>query len=127
VHLVWPTVVSQPRPHKAVFYASSRDGATFTARMRVTAVDRNVAHPQIAVARDGRVAVLWDEIVDGQRRVLLGGVGEDGITGPMTVSADRTASYPVAAFTGSGLVVAWTEGAPESSQIAVRFVGGSGG
>jgi hypothetical protein len=59
--------------------------------------------------------------------VLLGGVGEDGITGPMTVSADRTASYPVAAFTGSGLVVAWTEGAPESSQIAVRFVGGSGG
>jgi hypothetical protein len=120
LHLVWPTVVSQPAPHKAMFYASSRDGRTFTSRVRVTPVGRSIAHPQIAAAADGQIAVAWDEIVEGGRRVFLSQLANGTFTPEASVNEDGSASYPVVVFSDDNLVVAWTDGSPESSRIAIR-------
>ena len=49
VHLVWPTVIGGDQPEGAIFYASSRDGKSFTARQRVpTLGSPEPMHPQIA-------------------------------------------------------------------------------
>ncbi len=124
LHLVWPTVVSQPTPHKAMFYASSTDARTFSPRVRVSPVGRNIAHPQIAVNAAGEVAVVWDEPVEGRRRVYLSrresGVG---FADAAVLDNDAAALYPVIAFAERALVVAWTESGAAESRIAVRSMG----
>jgi hypothetical protein len=125
LHLAWPTVVAQPAPHKAVFYATSRDGHAFSPRVRVSPEGRNAAHPQIAVGPEGRVAALWDEIMEGKRRVFLSRLEDGRFSEPRVVSdaaTDAAASYPVAVFSGDTLVAAWVQGPPESSAIAVRLL-----
>ena len=120
--LAWPTLVPNPDPHKALFYATTRDGVTFTERARVSPIGRNAAHPQIAIASDGRVFVFWDEIVDAKRRVFASIAGREQpvFSPPSILDTKGTASYPVAAATREGMVVAWTEGDPASSTIVVR-------
>ena len=44
VHLVWPTVVGGPNPEGALFYASTRDGRTFTPRTRIPTLGSAAAH-----------------------------------------------------------------------------------
>jgi hypothetical protein len=124
LHLAWPTVVAQPAPHKAVFYATSRDGHAFSSRVRVSPEGRNVAHPQIAIGIEGRVAAFWDEIVEGERRVFFSRLERERFSEPRVISnaGGSTASYPVAVFSGEALVVAWVDGPPESSTIAVRLL-----
>jgi len=122
VHLAWPTVVSQPEPHKAMFYATSRDGLRFTPRVRVSPVGHNIAHPQIAVGVDGQVVVVWDQIVQGKRRVFLSRLRDGAFAEGETLSEDASASYPVAAFSDGALVVVWTEGTSEASRIAIRRI-----
>ena len=67
---MWPTLVTGANGAQtlALFYATSKDGRTFTPRQRVPAsgVPR---HPQIAVAADGRVVIAWDESDKGLRHV----------------------------------------------------------
>lgn len=124
LHLAWPTVVAQPAPHKAVFYATSRDGHAFSPRVRVSPEGRNTAHPQIAMSIEGRVAAFWDEIVEGKRRVFFSRLEGGRFSEPRVISGagGSTASYPVAVFSGEALVVAWVDGPPESSTIGVRLL-----
>ena len=120
-HIVWPTVTTQPEPHKAAFYATTRDGKTFTARTRVSPTRRNIAHPQIVVGEDGEVAVFWDEIVNNRRRVFLSRRTESGLfDAPEALSDGTSASYPVPVPVPGGLLVAWTEGSGNDSRIVVR-------
>lgn len=120
-HVVWPTVVTQPEMHKALFYATTRDGEHFTARARVSPMRRNIAHPQIAISPAGDIAVFWDEIVAGRRRVFLSRHDRNGGFGAAESLSDTTsASYPVSVFTDAAFVVAWTEGGPDDSRIVVR-------
>src|SRR5438128_785509 len=63
----------------ALFYAMSRDGKSFTARVGLPT--HGVAHhQQIRVARDGSLLAAWDELKDGTRHVGLarGAVAADG-------------------------------------------------
>ena len=122
-HIVWPTVVTQPEAHKALFYATTSDGKRFSPRMRVSPMRRNIAHPQLAVGPGGEVAVFWDEIVNGRRRVFLS--RKDGVSGFGAAEAlsDTTAtSYPVPVVADGAFVVAWTEGGGDDSRIVVRRV-----
>ena len=120
-HIVWPTVVTQPETHKALFYATTKDGTRFTARTRVSPTRRNIAHPQIALSPDGEVAVFWDEIVAGRRRVFLSRRDRNGGFGAAESLSDTiSASYPVSVFTDAAFVVAWTEGSGDDSHIVVR-------
>ncbi len=118
VHLVWPTLVSRPKTHKAMFYATSADGRAFTTRMRVSPEGRNISHPQVAVSREGSVAVLWDEFVNGQRRAFLSRRVGNEFTSPDVLG--DTSTYPVPVFVDSTLVVAATEGSVDDSRVAVR-------
>ena len=120
-HVVWPTVVTQPEAHKALFYATTRDGRTFTARTRVSPMRRNIAHPQVAVGPAGEVAVFWDEIVSGRRHVFLSRRSSNGGFGAVEALSDTTsASYPVPVFADGAFVAAWTEGGGDDSRIVVR-------
>jgi hypothetical protein len=122
VHAAWPTVVSQPEPHKAIFYASSRDGRTFTERVRVSTELHNAAHPQIAIAPRGGVFVVWDEIVNGQRQLLVSRGSEGHFRPAAPIGTSTPASYPAMTATSDSILVAATEGASSESVIRVHQV-----
>jgi hypothetical protein len=130
-HLVWPTVIGGDRPQGAIFYASTRDGRTFTPRVRVPGLDSpKPQHPQLALASDGRVLIAWDETVDGVRRaavvtMTIAGHAAPAFSAPVlleasTASTPRATVYPVLATTPRDTVAAWTSGSGETSAIAVR-------
>jgi hypothetical protein len=125
VHLVWPTVIGGANPEGALFYASSRDGRSFTPRLRVpTLGSPKPSHPQIAVDSAGRVVVAWDEAVNGRRmaaaRVLNRDTGQGLSFGePITLAAEGASTYPVLAATDRGVIAVWTTGG-DSSVVRAR-------
>ena len=124
-HIVWPTVVTEPVPHKALFYATTRNGRTFSARARVSSPPRNIDHPQIVVGPGGEAAIFWDEVVSGHRRVFLSRKDWEGQFGMAEQVSDATeASYPMGVFSDGGVVVAWTEGIGSNTHITVRRLPG---
>ena len=99
VHLAWPTVVGGANPEGALFYASSRDGRTFTPRTRIpTLGSARPTHPQIVADRRGGITVAWDELLDGRRVAAARAVlttGQGVTFGPvLTLSGDGPAMYP---------------------------------
>ena len=127
IHLVWPTVVNEGGQQKALFYASSRDGRAFSGRQRVPAPGATTpSHPQLALSARSEIAVVWDDMQDGKRRVLMTRlprpVANEGprFSPPQVLSTEDPVRFPVVAGVGDGFVVAWTSGAPDTSVIAVR-------
>jgi hypothetical protein len=124
LHVVWPTMLQEGEPKKAVFYASSSDGGrTFTRRLQVDRAADGVhaAHPQIA-AGGSRVFVTWDETTGSGYRVQLREVGSGRPAPPVTLSDDGSGSYPAIAVTPRSIVAAWARKAGGRSEIAVRRV-----
>lgn len=120
-HVVWPTLMERPEPHKAVFYSWTQDGRSFAPRVRITPAGRHASHPQVVAHRAG-VTVLWDEVAEGVRRVVArrrSRSQRDFV--PVTLSeAGVAASYPVATLAGEEIVAAWVRGGGNDSWIAVR-------
>ncbi len=111
IHIAWATVVNEGEPRKALFYATSRDGKTFSQRARVPSGGSTTpGHPQLTLTADGGAAIVWDENVNGLRRVSLTHVSRAGnFRQPQILSADESASYPVIVRSGANnLLVAWT-------------------
>ena len=111
IHVAWATLVSEGEPQKALFYATSRDGRIFSPRARVpTTGVTNPGHPQMTLTPDGGAAVVWDEIVDGVRRVSLTRVSRNAVfRPPQVLSGSEPGSHPVMVRSGPGdLLVAWT-------------------
>jgi hypothetical protein len=109
IHLAWATLVNEGEPQKAVFYASSRDGKTFSPRARVPTAGITPGHPQLVAVRGGGAAIVWDETVDGLRRVSWARMSPQGAIGPAQVlSGVASSSHPVIVQSGNALVVAWT-------------------
>jgi hypothetical protein len=123
VHIAWPTVVDRPEPYKAIFYSWTTDGRMFAPRVRMTPAGRNVAHPQL-VAHGAGMAVLWDEVIEGTRRVFALRRSRSGNNfAPVAVSdASRSASYPAAVVSGDAIVAAWTSGGPNDSEIVIKRI-----
>ena len=109
IHIAWATVVNDAEPYKAIFYATSRDGKVFTPRKRLpTPITNTPGHPQLALTRDG-AAIVFDEVVAGERRVSIARVTSAGAVQPVELlSRDESAAHPVIARAGSDLIVAWT-------------------
>jgi hypothetical protein len=110
IHIAWGTVVNDAEPYKALFYTKSRDGKTFAPRMSIQSGRENTpGHPQMVLTREG-VAVAFDEVLKGVRRVSLARVSAAGVLRPLLVSSgDESASHPAVAHMANGhLVVAWT-------------------
>jgi hypothetical protein len=124
-HVVWPTVmVANGALEGAIFYASTRDGRTFTKRLRLpTAGSPKPSHPQVVVDRDGRLIVAWDEVIGGRRTVMARSIGRAGARpiepGRQPLLLEAAGAYPVLAATTRGVVAAWTAGGAEGSAIAV--------
>jgi hypothetical protein len=124
VHLVWPTVIGGANPQGALFYASSRDGRSFTPRVRIpTLGSPKPSHPQITIDAAGRVVVAWDENVNGRRAAVARALNRDAndrITFGETITlAGDGATYPVLAATDRGVIAVWTTGG-ESSVVRAR-------
>ena len=125
IHVVWPTVIDGPEPTGALFYATSRDGRTFTTRQRVpTLGSRKPGHPQIAIDGGGRVVIAWDEVIGGIRQAatITGHRGPDDslrFDAPQRI-ADGSAAYPMLAVSAGRIVTAWTDGIGTQSVIAVQ-------
>jgi hypothetical protein len=110
IHIAWATLVQEDEPRKALFYATSRDGKTFSPRARVPApANVTPGHPQLTLTPDGGAAIVWDEVVDGLRRVSFTRVSRTGtFRPPQILSADESASNPVIVPSDGGVLVAWT-------------------
>ena len=109
IHLAWATLINEGEPQKAVFYATSRDGRTFSPRARVPTSGITPGHPQLVVTPGGGAAIVWDETVEKAHRISLSLVSSRGVPGPSQVlSGSEYASHPVIARSMSSLIVAWT-------------------
>jgi len=130
IHIAWATVVNVGEPQKALFYATSRDGKSFSPRARLAVVSgATPGHPQLTLTPDGGAAIAWDELVDGLRRISFARVSSSGVFGPPQIlSGDESASHPVIARSERNLVVAWTsrsstaKSAAEPSSIRLRRI-----
>ena len=130
IHIAWATVVQDRGEQKALFYATSRDGKTFSPRTRLPVTDgATPGHPQLALTADGGVAIVWDELVAGLRRVSFTRMSHDGtFDRPQLLSGDESASYPVVARVDRDILVAWTsrsssaKSAAEPSIIRIRRI-----
>jgi hypothetical protein len=121
-HLIWPTVLQNPEPQGALFYATTRDAATFTTPVRIpTLGGEKPGHPQIAIDGRGRVVAAWDEYVNDARAAVLRELrpGTEAAFGPLVTLGDAGA-YPVLAGVADGVVAAWTSGAADASRVVVR-------
>jgi hypothetical protein len=126
VHLVWPTLLPgatpDGEPALALFYAMSRDGGRqFTKRQQLP-TEGVPRHPQITVGSQGELIVVWDEQLNGTRRVALARATAVGDSAPRFIrqdlSDDTRAVYPAIAMAGGDTIVAWTSG---SGQTVLRM------
>jgi hypothetical protein len=121
VHIVWPTLVAGANgaePALALFYAATRDGRTFSPRLRVT-TDGVPRHPQMIASGRALVAAWDEEVAGGGRRVAMGRAMPDSRSAVVRfsreiVSGAARAQNPVVAAVTGGTVIAWTEGAEQS-------------
>ena len=127
VHIVWPTLVSGSTPGAeptiALFYATTRDGRSFTPRYRLP-TEGQPHHPQIVIAENQSAVAVWDELRNGARRTALARGSVDAAWRPQFARREAgdaaLANHPVVAAAGARIVVAWTSGPAETSQIRVR-------
>ena len=110
IHVAWATVVNDAEPRKALFYATSRDGKTFSARAPVPVAPAvTPGHPQLTLTADDGVAIAWDEVVAGVRRVAFTRISRTGAFQPSQIlSGDESASNPVITSADGSVLVAWT-------------------
>ena len=123
IHIVWPTLVKDAAADTiALFYASSSDGRTFTARERIP-TEGMPHHPQIAIFPDGSLALAWDELAGGTRRAAFARMRLGATSRPAfqrIVSDAESAVYPVIAPTPDGAIFALTSGRGPESVIRVE-------
>ena len=120
IHIAWATLVNEGEPQKALFYATSKDGKTFSPRVRLRVpADSTPGHPQLALTPDGGAAIAWDEVVAGVRRVSFTKVSRAGTFEPVQIlSDDESASNPVIARSEGNILVAWTSRPPSAKSAA---------
>ena len=124
IHVVWPTLVEESgRQTLALFYATSRDGRTFTRRLRLPTAGA-AYHPRVSLTPRGELTVAWEEAVSGAaRRVRLarGVPSADGIMTfkPWDAATVREGTYPVLAETTDGTLAVWVARTGSTSRIAV--------
>ncbi len=122
IHVVWPTLVKGDTPSKGIFYASTNNRRVFSARERLDdGTSRAASHPQLTRVGATGLAVLWDEPVEGSRRVLLRHrPGTSAPWSPVEALPDEApAYYPAAASVGDALLAVWTSATTPRSTIVV--------
>jgi hypothetical protein len=126
VHVLWPTVEQGKSANElSLFYARSTNATTaaaprFTARRKVPAAGM-ASHPSLVIGADGAPFAIWDEVVDGQRRLAAATVRGDVFV-PVNIPGTGGRFYPAAASVPGGVVLAWVQQGEKGSTIgAVRL------
>ena len=119
IHVAWATMVQGAQPTLGLFYTSSKDGRTFTSRRRVSATG-TPSHVQMALDNTDQPVLVWDEIANGARQVMMSRGAGSSFSEPAIVSAQSGGTYPSIATTADGLVVTWTTGPSDASRIRVE-------
>jgi hypothetical protein len=126
VHVVWPTLVQEAgRETLALFYAMSRDGRTFTPRVRIPSAGA-AYHPQLTLSSSGTLVVAWEQAGGGPRRIRLAEASP--VTGgtvafrAVALPGPDAGTYPTLASTPDGIVAVWTSRPGPSSSLAVARV-----
>lgn len=124
VHVVWPTPEDGKNAASlALFYASSKDGKSFTPRVRIP-TRGPAGHVQVTMGADGAPLIAFDEIVDGTRRLSFARVRTDA-SGKATVvsmpSVDASAGqwYPALTSTPGAAYATWVRQLEKGSAVGV--------
>jgi hypothetical protein len=123
IHIVWPTLIREAgRETLALYYSTSADGRTFSARTRIPTTGA-AYHPQVALTAAGELFVAWDELAAGARRVRFarGRSTARGMTfTPAPAPAVSDGGFPTIAVTANGIVAAWAARVGSATHIAVE-------
>ena len=126
VHVVWPTLVPGEKnsdPTIGIFYASSADGSSFSARERIP-TEGIPHHPRLVATADGQLVAAWDESAGGTRRIAIGRGRRDrnghiAFRRETLSPAEGPSVYPAIALATDSVIVAWTNGSSATSTIRV--------
>ena len=126
VHAVWPTVEAGSDASALVlFYARSSNATTakaptFTPRRKLPTAGL-ASHPSVVMGPGDRPLIVWDEVVEGQRRLAAASLVGDRFA-PLTIPGSGARFYPAVAAVPGGAVVAWVRKGERGSSIsAVRL------
>ncbi len=126
VHAVWPTVEAGSDASALVlFYARSSNATTakaptFTPRRKLPTAGL-ASHPSVVMGPGDRPLIVWDEVVEGQRRLAAASLVGDRFA-PLTIPGSGARFYPAVAAVPGGAVVAWVQQGERGSSIsAVRL------
>jgi hypothetical protein len=106
----WYTEGAGGRPD--LLFAVSEDGRRFGPHRRLNTSTASIPdHARMAVARDGRAAIAWEDSTAVRRRILLRSTADGRALGPIhTLSAAIKAWQPDIVSAGDGrFLVAWHE------------------
>ena len=120
MHAVWPTAVSNRA--KGIFYATAKDGLTYGERQRVDGGEAaGASHPQIALLDSKTIAVVWDEALGDENRVMMRrrDIGSGTWSAAEALPDSQDGIYPVAAAADGAMLVAWTNRGTSPSKIAL--------
>jgi hypothetical protein len=121
VHVAWPSPADAKNPNMmALFYAMSRDGKSFTPRVRIP-TEGPAGHVQLSTESDGTLIATWEEMTNGGRTVKVArgtvdGAGRVAFRVSATVLAGK---YPAMALASTGTLLAYTQPQNGSNVIVV--------
>jgi hypothetical protein len=126
VHVIWPTLVRDSKQQQTIglFYAQSRDGASFSPRIALP-TEGLPHHPQVALV-SGSLVMAWDELKDGARQLVTAraSLGDRATRFTRAIVSGSTGGiYPSLAATKQGGVIAWTSGAGPAATVRVAQLG----
>ena len=111
IYVTWYTEGTEGRPD--LYFATSDDGRTFGAKRRLHTSSTSIPdHVRLAVQRDGRAVIAWEEATAVRRRILFRYTADGGRTlSPIqTLSTAVKAWEPdVAAAADGSFRIAWHE------------------
>ncbi len=124
VHVVWPSPADARNPNTmALFYAQSRDGTTFSPRVRVP-TSGPAGHVTVAMISARELLLVWDEVSHAGRIVRMARVTTDpaGRATFRPITSEPPGKYPAVTLTPTGALVAWTQTQHGRSEIALQRV-----
>jgi len=104
IYATWYTEGTQARPD--LYFATAEDGRTFGPKRRLHTSAASIPdHARMAVSRDGRAVVVWEDSTAVRRRILFRYTADGG----RTLSAIKAWEPDLAVAPDGSFLVAWHE------------------
>lgn len=124
IYATWYTEGTQGRPE--LYFATSEDGRTFGPRRRLHTSSTSIPdHARMAVSRDGRAVIVWEDSTAVRRRILFRYTADGGqsLSPIQTLSTAIKAWEPDIAMGPDGsFLIAWHEEQFPSVKTVVQTV-----